>query len=187
MAAYAHWLREGGEKHRVEIHGWVFMTNHVHLLMTPLEERALSKLMQYLGRLYARYFNDRYGRTGTLFEDRFRSSIVDSDAYLLTCLRYIELNPVRAGMVSAPGDYRWSSYAAHAFGNRVGLWTPHPTYVALGATQSTRATAYRQIIDEALDRDILTEIRRCASKGLVLGTEKFRQQFEALTRDSSIS
>jgi len=127
------------------------------------------------------HFNDRYGRTGTLFEDRFKSSPVETDAYLLTCLRYIELNPVRAGMVCNAGDYRWSSYMTHALGKKIDLWTPHPTYLALGANKQARAEAYRRLAGEDLDRDTITEIRRCANKGLILGTEKFRRQFEKLT------
>ncbi len=117
IAAYAHWLAEGANKFDVDIHGWVFMTNHVHLLLTPLHDKSVSSLMQFLGRLYVRRFNYRYARSGSLFEDRFKSSLVQDDVCLLTCLRYIELNPVRSGMVTDPGDYRWSSYAAHGFGN----------------------------------------------------------------------
>ena len=100
LAAFAHWLAEGSERFGVSVHGWVFMTNHVHLLATPSHDDSLSRLMQFLGRLYVRYFNYTYSRTGTLFEGRFKTCIVQEDRYLLTCLRYIELNPVRAGMAS---------------------------------------------------------------------------------------
>ena len=125
LAAYAHWLSEGARRFGIAVHGWVFMTNHVHLLATPANTGSISQLMQYLGRYYVRHFNYTYARSGTLFEGRFKTSIVQEDHYFLTCLRYIELNPVRAGMVKDPGDYRWSSYRAHAFGVNVGLWTPH--------------------------------------------------------------
>ena len=104
IAAYANWLKEGAIKFDLRVHAWVFMTNHVHLLVTPLQNAAVSRLMQYLGRLYVRYFNYSHARTGTLFEGRFRSSLVQEDEYLSACLRYIELNPVRAGMVGDPGD-----------------------------------------------------------------------------------
>ena len=109
IAAYAHWLAEGAQKFDVHIHGWVFMTNHVHLLLTPQHDKAVSRLMQFLGRLYVRHFNYNYVRSGSLFEDRFKSSLVQDDIYLLACLRYIELNPVRAGMVTDP-DHRYRRY-----------------------------------------------------------------------------
>ena len=119
--AYAHWLREGAGKYGVEVHAWVLMTNHVHLLATPRAPDAISRCMQFIGRLYVRRFNCRYQRSGTLFEGRFRSSIVQNRTYLLACQRYIELNPVRAGMVSDPANYPWSSYRAHAFGQPAGI------------------------------------------------------------------
>ena len=110
IAAFAHWLYEGSVKFDVDIHGWVFMTNHVHLLMTANHEGGISHLIQYFGRLYVRYFNFNNARTGTLFEGRFKSSLVQEERYFLTCLKYIELNPIRAGLVKDPGDYQWSSY-----------------------------------------------------------------------------
>jgi putative transposase len=183
IAAYAHWLTEGAKKFNVHIHGWVFMTNHVHLLVTPQRNNAISKLIQYLGRLYVRHFNYAYGRSGSLFEDRFKSSLIQADEYLLTCLQYIELNPVRAGMVTDPADYRWSSYAAHGFGTKVKMWTPHPTFTSLGKDARTRTAKYRELIGQSLNSDAITQIRHCANKGLILGTEKFRKQFEELTRD----
>ena len=184
MAAYANWLAEGAEKFEVHLHGWVFMTNHVHLLLTPQHDKAVSRLMQFLGRLYVRRFNYIYARSGSLFEDRFKSSLVQDDIYLLTCLRYIELNPVRAGMVTDPGDYRWSSYAANGFGNNISMLTPHRQYLSLGETKSARLENYRQLIGESLGADIIAKIRHCANKGLILGTEKFRRQFEEITGDS---
>ncbi len=186
LGAYAHWLAEGAKKFGVQLHGWVFMTNHVHLLLTPEDDNAVSKLMQFLGRLYVRHFNYNYARTGSLFEGRFRSSLVQDDIYLLTCLRYIELNPIRAGMVTNPGDYRWSSYAAHGFGNNISMLTPHPLYLALGETKSEREKNYRELIGGALGADVIAKIRHCANKGLILGTEKFKQQFEEITGDSPI-
>ena len=126
MKAYANWLHEGADKFGVDVHAWVFMTNHVHLLLTPHNPDSISRCMQYLGRYYVRYFNYRHRRSGTLFEGRFKSSIVQSRRYLLACQRYIELNPVRAGMVGDPADYTWSSYRAHAFGRTAKMWQPHP-------------------------------------------------------------
>ena len=142
FAAYAHWLDECAKKNRVAIHAWVFMTNHVHLLVTPKTSGGVSMMMQTLGRYYVRYFNHCYRRTGTLWEGRFKSCVVDEDNYLLLCQRYIELNPVRAGMVSSPDDYVWSSYHANGNGKPANLWTPHPVYLNLGATTDERTKRY---------------------------------------------
>ena len=152
------------------------MTNHVHLLVTPMHHDFVSRVMQYLGRLYVRYFNDSFARTGTLFEGRFRSSQVREDEHFLACLRYIELNPVRAGMVSEPGEYRWSSYRAHGHGVRIRLWEPHADYLSRGDNAISRQQAYRGLMSELLDLDVMAKIRHCANTGLVLGTEKFRKQ-----------
>lgn len=106
--AYAHWLLKFSTKHRVVIHGWVFMTNHIHLLVTPETNEGISRMMQDLGRHYVRYFNHTYRRSGTLWEGRFKSCVIDAEDYLLQCQRYIELNSVRANMVNDPADYPWS-------------------------------------------------------------------------------
>lgn len=132
FAAYAGWLKEYALKYQVEVHTWVFMTNHVHLLLTSDEKLGISKLMQSLGRKYVQYFNFKYKRSGTLWEGRFRSCLVESEQYVLACYRYIELNPVRAGMVENPKNYKWSSYATNALGLQSNLCTPHPSYLGLG-------------------------------------------------------
>jgi len=180
LAAYAHWLADGVGRFDVAVHGWVFMTNHVHLLVTPSDDTGLSRLMQFLGRLYVRYFNHSYSRSGTLFEGRFRTSLVQEGHYLLTCLRYIELNPLRAGMVQDPGDYRWSSYQAHAFGVAARLWSPHQLYLNLGKNRKARQRAWQALVSETLETDVLAKIRHCANAGLILGTESFRQQVRGL-------
>lgn len=180
LAAYAHWLEEGAERFGVAIHGWVFMTNHVHLLATPAREGSLSRLMQFLGRLYVRRFNYTYTRSGTLFEGRFKTCILQADHYLLTCLRYIELNPVRAGLVRDPGDFRWSSFRAHAFGIRANLWSPHQLYLGLASDENKRQHAWRALIRESLDIEVMAKVRHCANTGLVLGTEIFREQVRLL-------
>ena len=180
MAAYAHWLCDGAERFKVEVQGWVFMTNHVHLLLKPQKEHAVSRLMQSMGRRYVAYFNYSYGRSGTLFEGRFRSSLVQEERYFLTCLRYIELNPVRAGLVRDPGDYKWSSFRAHAFGAPVNLWTPNESYLSMGSSPATRQKAWRALVGEVLDMDTISKIRHCANTGLVLGTDEFRDQVAAL-------
>ncbi|MDZ7785035.1 MAG: transposase [Halioglobus sp.] len=158
----------------------MFMTNHVHLLVTPERDLALSKTMQALGRRYVRYFNKTYNRTGTLFEGRFKSCIVQQSDYFLTCLRYIELNPVRAGMVRDPADYVWSSYRANGLGQSMKLWSPHRQYLALGASNAERQKQYRALFDSCIDEDVLTDIRQSVNQGLALGSERFRRQIETL-------
>lgn len=180
IAAYAHWLGEGASRFGVDVYGWVFMTNHVHLLLEPKVENAVSRLIQSIGRRYVCRFNYSYARSGTLFEGRFRSCLVQEDEYFLTCLAYIESNPIRAGMVRDPGDYRWSSYRAHAFGARVKFWTPHDLYLSLAAESANRQKAWRARVGAAIDTDTIAKIRHCTNTGLVLGTEEFRDQVAAL-------
>jgi putative transposase len=180
LAAYAHWLAEGAQRFGVAVHGWVFMTNHVHLLVTPSDETGLSRLMQFVGRLYVRKFNYSYARSGTLFEGRFKTCVVQEDQYLLSCLWYIELNPVRAGMVSDPGDYRWSSYRAHAFGVKAQLWSPQRLYLELADSCRRRQQTWRAMTAEAVNGELLAKIRHCSNTGLVLGTEAFREQVQRL-------
>jgi len=180
MAVYANCLDEAAQKHGLAIHGWVLMTNHVHLLATPEHDDSLSKTIQTVGRRYVRYFNKTYRRTGTLFEGRFKSCIVQESRYFLTCLRYIELNPVRAGMVNDPADYIWSSYRANALGLNVKLWKPHLQYLALGATGKERQSRYRALFAAEVEDDLLLNIRESVNRGLALGSEKFKRQIEEL-------
>ena len=182
MAAYASWLGEYAEKFSVESHGWVFITNHVHLLLTQRVDSGVSKLMQTLGRLYVRYFNYAYQRTSTLFEVLYKSSVVQQDAYLLSCPRYIELNPVRAGIFRDPGDYKWSSYRAHALGLKPKMWSPHPVYSELGENSHERQSCCRDWVDESLVTEALGKIRHSLDTGLVLGTDRFREQVSELRR-----
>ena len=179
--AFAHWLREAADKYVVDVHAWVFMTNHVHLLLTPRSPDGISRLMQYIGRYYVRRFNYRCQRSGTLFEGRFKSSIVQGRHYLLACQRYIELNPVRAGMASDPAEYPWSSYRAHAFGKPAGLWTPHPEYLALGVTPAARRSAYRQFFEKQPAKQVIRDIREALNRGLALGNDQFKAEIETLT------
>ncbi len=180
ISVYAHYLDEAASKFGLAIHGWVFMTNHVHLLLTPEEDNSLSKGMQYLGRHYVRYFNQTYHRTGTLFEGRFKSCIVQQSAYFLVCLRYIEMNPVRAGMAKDPADYHWSSYHANGFGRDSKLWTPHPLYMVLGNTDIERQARYRSLFESQIGRELLSDVRQSVNRGMALGSEQFRQEVEAL-------
>jgi putative transposase len=176
---YRHSLKEGAQRYHCAIHAYVLMTNHVHLLVTPANEDGLSRLMRYLGSCYVQYINFVYKRRGTLWEGRYKSSLVDQEQYLLTCYRYIELNPVRANMVAQPQNYRWSSYANHALGKQDELIDDHPLYLGLGNTAETRRAAYRALFRYQLDDAELTDIRDSLNKGLAVGAERFKDQIEA--------
>ena len=181
FSAYAYWLNDCARKNRVAIHAWVFMTNHVHILATPECRQGVSRMMQTLGRHYVRYFNHTYRRTGTLWEGRFRSCVVSAEEYLLLCQRYIELNPVRAGMVATPEQYAWSSYKANGLGWPSKLWTPHRVYKELGKTTEERTKAYRVLFDNQLDLELINSLRSSCNKGLALGNSKFISEIEALS------
>jgi len=164
--------------HRVAVHAYVLMTNHTHLLLTPATEDGVSEMMKALGQLYAQYVNRKYQRTGSLWEGRFHSCLVDSEAYLLTCYRYIESNPVRAGMVRNAGNYRWSSHRCNADGVLDPLVTPHNAVLALADDPALRRRAYRQLFSEPLAAPLLEEIRTATRGGHALGTAEFRNRLE---------
>lgn len=180
-AAYAHWLGEYARESRVAVHAWVFMTNHVHLLVTPETSDGVSAMMQAIGRRYVRYFNRRYKRSGTLWEGRFKSGVVDAENYLLICQRYIELNPVRAGMVERPEEYAWSSYRANGLGVKARLWTPHSVYDALGKSTAERAAAYRSLFTAHFDQVTVDQVRRASQTGMALGSDRFKDEIEKLS------
>lgn len=178
---YARYLAELNEACRKEgctVHAYVLMTNHVHLLVTPMQSGCVGRMMQSLGRRYVRYVNDHYRRTGTLWEGRFKSSLVDTEGYLLQCHRYIELNPVRAGMVGDPGHYAWSSHAHNAFGRHNPLLDPHPVYLALGPTHADRCVAYRDWVMQPIEASETKTIRLTLQSQHALGSERFRQAIE---------
>ena len=173
FSLYASWLKNYSHVNRVSIHAWVFMTNHVHLLATPEDDFGISKLMQSLGRNYVRYFNKKYHRTGTLWEGRFKSCLVDTENYLFNCYRYIEENPVRAKMVSHPEHYKWSSYHCNANGKESKLCKPHPLYLELGMNDNARQRAYEDLFEGHLRDSIVNKIRKCINTGDILGDELF--------------
>ena len=176
---YLDCLIEACRRYRVSVHAYVLMTNHVHLLMTPDDADGISRVIQSLGRRYVQYINYRYRRTGTLWESRHKASPVQADRYLLTCYRYIELNPVRAGMVQHPADYHWSSHRANAYGESSTLLTPHEAYLALGEADETRLPAYRQLFAVDIDARELSSIRSAANFAMPLGNDRFKAQIEA--------
>jgi putative transposase len=175
-------LKLACDKHGCDLHAYVLMTNHAHLLITPHNEESLAKALQMIGRYYVQYFNFTYQRTGTLFEGRYKATLIDSEHYLLSCYRYIELNPVRAAMVAHPSEYPWSSYAVNALGmdERV-LLVPHSEYLLLGADASTRQAAYRALFKTRISEKTLEDIRESTNKSWVLGSDRFKAQIEAKT------
>ncbi len=171
---YLDWLGEIASEHQLSVHAYVLMPNHVHLLLTPPTSESLSRAMQALGRRYVRWFNDRHERSGSLWEGRFRSNVIDSDRYLLTCSRYIELNPVRAGLVGDPGHYRWSSYAHHV-GVRIDhLISDHALMWGLGNTPFERQNAYQRLFEVALTTDDLDLLRKAANRGRNISQDGIR-------------
>lgn len=163
------------------IHAFVLMTNHVHLLVTPCEKGAVGRMMQSVGRAYVRSVNNATGRTGTLWEGRYKSCLVEGEEYLLACHRYIDLNPVRAGIVPDPGDYEWSSYQAHALGIGNPVLTPHKSYLALGETAGHRRAEYRRLVESGIDHARLEEIRLMTRRQRVFASDAFRCHVEDAT------
>ncbi|WP_019677471.1 transposase [Arsukibacterium perlucidum] len=179
--AYLSFLKDAAAKYQVAIHAFVLMTNHVHLLVTPENEHSVSRMMQAQGRKYVQYFNYTYGRSGTLWEGRYKSTVVDADNYLLTVYRYIELNPVRAKMVNHAADYPWSSYRGNAMGKPVQLLTPHVLYHQLGKTNNERQAAYQGLFKGLVSENDVATIREATNRGWALGDERFKEQVATQT------
>jgi len=173
-------LRDAASENDCAIHAYVLMTNHVHLLVTPTTPGALGKMMQALGRRYVSYFNRHYHRTGTLWEGRYKSCLVDSEDYVLRCYRYIELNPLRARMVGSPDAYRWSSYCCNAQGKYDSLITPHATYLSLSPREIDRRQFSSSFVSEAVMEIELQEIRSYLQQGRVLGSKRFQEHIQSL-------
>lgn len=178
-------MTESAETHDVAIHAYVLMPNHIHLLASPARADSMPKCMQTLGRRYVRAVNWRQGRSGTLWEGRYRATVIDSERYFFVCSRYIELNPVRAALAADPGAYLWSSYRANALAQRDPLLTPHPLYASLGNTELARAESYREMFRERLDDATLEKIRSATHRGWALGEEGFCARLTAAGRRSA--
>src|SRR5918996_1491123 len=172
---YLSHLRHLSTKHGCAVHAYCLMTNHVHLLLTPSSAESCTAFMRDLGRRYVPYFNRRHERTGTLWEGRFRSCIVESARYLLACYRYIELNPVRAGMVSRPDAYAWSSYAVNTGTRCDGFISPHLEFTALAESDDKRHAAYCGLFAEELDEPLLQAIRDATNGGYALASDAFKE------------
>ena len=175
---YLELLNDACRLHACHLHAYALMTNHVHLLITPSTPDGVSRVMCDLGRDFVRTFNRNYQRTGTLWEGRFKSSLVDTNRYCLTCYRYIELNPVRAGMVRHPADYRWSSYHCNGLGKPDTLISPHDCWLLLGEDDQARIATYEALCKDVLEQADIEHIRHCVNTGLPTGNDRFRRDIE---------
>lgn len=171
-ADYLALLAAAGRQSSCSIHAYCLMTNHVHLLVTPHHASACARMMKQVNQCYGQRLNNSKARTGTLWEGRFHSALIDTERYALACYRYIELNPVRAMMVSSPRDYRWSSYRSNAEGRFDPLLTRHPSYLALEAESERRCSLYRSLFDTALEQSVIDEIRKATRGGYRIGEQR---------------
>jgi putative transposase len=178
---YLHWLGRALAEAHCALHAYALMTNHVHLLLTPKRAEAVPRLIISLGRRYVQYINHSYRRTGTLWDSRYKSSLIHADTYLLTCQRYIELNPVRAAMVDDPAHYRWTSYRANALGQASEILTPHGVYLDLGRDARQRQAAYRALFRSELDNEAISDIRLALNQSQPLGNARFINRIAKLT------
>jgi putative transposase len=172
---YLESLRKGLKRYQVDLHTYCLMTNHIHLLMTPIDEDGISRVIQHVGREYVRYLNKRYRRTGTLWEGRHKGSLVDAENYLMACYRYIEMNPVAAHMVDSPEDYPWSSYGCNAKGETNSLLTPHSVYLRLDIDEKKRVNAYRALFEERLSRVDINVVATGVRSNIPTGNQRFRE------------
>ncbi|NDY72942.1 transposase [Desulfobacter hydrogenophilus] len=177
---YLQWLEEYALTSGCLIHAYVLMTNHVHLLLTPKSNSSTGNLLKRLGQRYVQYINRTYRRTGTLWEGRYRSCLVQEEKYLLTCQRYIELNPVRAGIVEHPGEFKWSSYRHNGQGEMSGFITPHILYQSLGETNNQQQTTYRGLFRYELEPDEIDQIRKATNGNFALGTKRFQNEISII-------
>jgi putative transposase len=177
---YLDWAQEYSGRTGCAVHAYAMMTNHVHLLLTPQNKESAGAFMKSLGQRYAQYINRTCRRSGTLWEGRFRSSVIQQDMYLLTCQRYIEMNPVRAGMVDHPGAYAWSSYQTNAQGYPSALITPHSIYHDLGVDDAERLSAYRELFRQELEPGEVDKIRQATNGNFALGSSRFQEDISRM-------
>ena len=174
-------LQANAQDQQVQIHAYVLMSNHLHLLLTPLQNDSLPKMMQAVGRSYVLYFNKRHGRSGTLWEGRYRSALIQTERYFLACMAYIDLNPVRAGMVAQAADYLWSSHGPY-IGRQNEAWlTPHPLYWDMGNTPFAREAAYAAMVQSGVNQEQQQALTSSALSGWALGEKSFVQGLQKQT------
>jgi putative transposase len=174
-------LEAAAYNYALRVHAYVLMPDHVHILATPGNADSVARTVQSIGRNYVQYFNECYGGSGTLWEGRYRATVIDAGSYLLSCSRYIEENPVRNGLVGHPRDYRWSSYAHNALGKVDETITAAPQYRRLGADRKQRTSAYRALFRKKLDPRLVEEITEATLKGWALGNKRFIRKIEKLS------
>ncbi len=168
FSVYLGWLAEAKVEHGCALHAYVLMNNHVHLLVTPEDQDSIGRMLQKVSRHFGPYLHHSYGTSGSIWEGRYKASLVQSNHYFLTCMRYIELNPVLANMVKAPGHYRWSSYGANAQSKQDALLAPHAEYIALGSTTADRCAAYKALFKSHVDPNAINDIRSAWQTGAPL-------------------
>ncbi|MES2319582.1 MAG: transposase [Pseudomonadota bacterium] len=173
---YLDLLRRSAAGAGCRIHAYVLMTNHIHILASPEQESAPANMMKAIGERYVQYVNQRYNRSGTLWDGRYKSCLVQDETYLMVCHRYIEQNPVRAGMVTHPSLYQWSSHRCNAYGNADQLITPHPIFTSLGSDDFARALAYRALFAERLSDRELAELRDATNYNYTFGNAAFAEK-----------
>ncbi len=174
-------IEDCARQHEVAIHAYVLMDNHFHLLLTPQAGDGLPRMMQAVGRRYVRYFNDSHGRSGTLWEGRYKSTLIEAERYLLACMAYLDLNPVRTGLVAQARDYHWSSHAHYAGLRADRMVTPHPLYWALGNTPFAREAAYARLVQEGLSPQLQLSLTEAALQGWALGSPDFVSELQKKT------
>lgn len=175
---YLDWLQEGSEWYEVPIHAYALLPNEIHILASPGDKEAASRMMQYQGRRYVPYVNGTYGKTGTLWQGRYKASLIDPETQLLNCMLYIENLPVSTGLVKSPGPYKWSSFKANAQGKKNALITPHETYLGLAKTEKTRLDKYSALSKAGLTDALRTDIQDAWQTGTPLGSDKFKKMVE---------
>jgi len=175
---YLRRLKDAAERYHCKIHAYVLMTNHIHILATPSDTQGISRMMQYIGRHYVPYINRTYGGSGSIWEGRYKANLVQDEIYLLTCMRYIELNPVRANMTNTPEQYRWSSFHRNGRGQKDEIVTPHDLYHRLGKNEENRRFCYASLFEVHVSDCELDDIRKAWQTGTPLGNDSFRQKIE---------
>jgi putative transposase len=171
-------LRDAIRQYGVALHAYVFLPNHMHLLVSPGDAQGLGKMLQWLGRCYVPYFNHKYQRTGSLWQGRYKTTVVDAASFLLPCMHYVELDPVRTGLVTDPGAYGWSSYAHHAGITPDPHITDHPLYWQLGNTPFEREVTYRLLVEQALGPNQFAMLEQGLGKGWAVGSTEFKAMLE---------
>ncbi len=178
---YLDCLEDAAARYNCDIHAYVLMPNHVHLLVSPETKESLSRTLQSLGRRYAQYYNQAFDRTGSLWDSRYKATVIDAKRYLFPCMRYIELNPVQAKLVKHPKAYPWSSYRHNALGEKNRLLTPHKLYLKLGRSIAARQAAYRSLFKARIPKADVEAIREATNKGWALGDDKFKDWLQTFT------